>query len=475
MFLQQLAQIAQLLALEYIAADFQAQALGQAGTRIFHAHHALDPQAQPSGEVVITDLAFNHHHRVSLQQRLRRMKRLGKQRRFNARRAVVEGDKAHLVAFFVLHHPQRDNHPGNGLGITGRLEINNALAGKAADLTFVLVNRMTGQVQAQRVLLAFESLLERQFPGLAVVGIDVRIGLDEQAAKQVGVAAVMGARSLFGGLDRFFQRRQQHRTVLVDVGLPGFGLVMEKRPQAVKGTAADQAIEGALVDALEVNPGAKIEQISERPVLACLGNGFDRPLAHPLDRPKTINDPAFIVYRELELGGIHIRRVETQLHAANLFDQDHHLVGVVHIRRQYRGHKWRRVMGFQPGRLVRHQAVGSGVGFVETVTGEFFHQVENVTCKVRVNIVIGATFDETATLLGHFFGFFLAHGPAQHVCAAEGIAGHDLGNLHHLFLIQDDAVGWCQYGLEAFVLIVRVRVRQFGAAVLTVDKVINHA
>lgn len=145
---------------------------------------------------------------------------------------------------------------------------------------------MTGQVQAQRVLLAFESLLERQFPGLAVVGIDVRIGLDEQAAKQVGVAAVMGARSLFSCLDRFFQRRQQHRTVLVDVGLPGLGLVMEKRPQTVQRTTADQAIEGALVDALEVNPGTEIEQISERPVLACLGDGFDRPLAHPLIAPR---------------------------------------------------------------------------------------------------------------------------------------------------------------------------------------------
>jgi len=403
------------------------------------------------------------------------MKRLGKQRRFNARRTVIESDKAHLVAFFVLHHPQRDNHPGNGLGITGWLEINNALAGKAADLALVLVNRMAGQVQAQSVLLAFESLLERQFPGLAVVGIDVRISLDKQPAKQVGVPAVMGARSLFGCLDRFFQRRQQHRTVLVDVGLPGLGLVMEKRPQAVKGTAADQAIKSTLVDTFEVNPGAEIEQILERAVLTRLGNGLDRPLAHPLDRPQAINDPAFIVHRELELRGIHIRRIETQLHAANLFDQDHHLVGVVHIRRQYRGHKWRRVVGFQPCGLVRHQAVGSGVGFVETVTGEFFHQVENVTGQVSVNIVIGATFNKATALLGHFFRFFLAHGPTQHVSAAEGIPGHDLGNLHHLFLIQDDAVSGCQYRLEAFVLIIGVRVRQFGTAVLTVDKVINHA
>jgi hypothetical protein len=115
------------------------------------------------------------------------------------------------------------------------------------------------------------------------------------------------------------------------------------------------------------------------------------------------------------------------------------------------------------------------VGFVETITGEFFHQVENVTGQVGVDIVGGATFNETAALLGHFLGFFLTHGPAQHVRTAEGVAGHDLGDLHHLFLIQDDAVGRGQYGLEAFVLVVGVRVSQFGAAVFTVDKVIHHA
>ncbi|MNM80078.1 hypothetical protein D3C81_920280 [compost metagenome] len=132
-------------------------------------------------------------------------------------------------------------------------------------------------------------------------------------------------------------------------------------------------------------------------------------------------------------------------------------------------------MRFQPCGLVRHQAVGGGVGFVEAVTGEFFHQVENVTGEVSVDIVGGATFNETAALLGHFLGLFLTHGSTQHVRTAEGVAGHDLGDLHHLFLIQDDAVSRRQYWLEAFVLVVRVRIGQFGATVLTVDEVVNHA
>ncbi|MNQ31510.1 hypothetical protein D3C85_448860 [compost metagenome] len=287
--------------------------------------------------------------------------------------------------------------------------------------------------------------------------------------------AVAGARGLFCSLDRFFHSRQQDRPVAVDIGLIGFRLVMEVRAKTIQCTAADQTVQGALVDTLEVDPGAEIEQILERTFLTRLGNRLDRPFANPLDRTQPINNAAFVINRELELRCIHIRRVEAQLHGANFFDQGHDLVGVVHVRRQYRSHEWSRVMRFQPCGLVRHQAVGGGVGFVEAVTGEFFHQVENVTGQVRVDVVSGATFNETAALLGHFFGLFLTHRPTQHVRAAEGVAGHHLGDLHHLFLVQDDAVGRRQYRLETLVLVVGVRVGNLRAAVLAVDEVVDHA
>ena len=308
-----------------------------------------------------------------------------------------------------------------------------------------------------------------------MVGVDIRIFFDEQPAKQVGVAAVMGPGGLFGGLDRLFHGGEQHRAVAVDIGLVSLRFIMEIRAEPVECAAANQAIEGALVDALEVNPGTEVEQILERPVLARLGDGFHRAFAHALDRAEAIDDAAFVVHRELELRGVHVRRVEAQFHGAHFLDQGHDLVGVVHIRREYRGHERRRIVGFQPGGLVRHQAVGGGVGFVETITGEFLHQVENVTRQVGVDIVSRTALNETATLLGHFLGLFLTHGATQHVRTTKGIASHHLGNLHHLFLIQDDAVGRCQYGLQALVLVVGVRVSQFGAAVLTVDEVIHHA
>ncbi len=115
------------------------------------------------------------------------------------------------------------------------------------------------------------------------------------------------------------------------------------------------------------------------------------------------------------------------------------------------------------------------MGLVEAVTGEFLHQVEDVTRQIGVDIVSGATLNETATLLGHFLWLLLTHRATQHVGAAQGIARHHLSNLHHLFLIQDDAVGRRQYWLEAFILVIGMRVRQLGTPVLTVDEVIHHA
>ncbi len=82
---------------------------------------------------------------------------------------------------------------------------------------------------------------------------------------------------------------------------------------------------------------------------------------------------------------------------------------------------------------------------------------------------------KAAALLGHFVRLLLTHRTAQHVRAAEGIAGQHLGDLHHLFLVQDDAVGRLQHRLQRLVLPLDVRVGDLFAPVLTVDEVIHHA
>ncbi|CQB92685.1 Uncharacterised protein [Salmonella enterica subsp. enterica serovar Typhimurium str. DT104] len=112
--------------------------------------------------------------------------------------------------------------------------------------------------------------------------------------------------------------------------------------------------------------------------------------------------------------------------------------------------------------------------FVKPVTGEFLHQVKDFHRQFAVDTVLFRAFFKNGTLFGHLLRLFLTHRTTQHIRAAESIPGKYLGNLHHLFLIQNDAVGRLQYRLQAFMLPLNVRVREFFTTVLTVDEVIYH-
>ena len=112
--------------------------------------------------------------------------------------------------------------------------------------------------------------------------------------------------------------------------------------------------------------------------------------------------------------------------------------------------------------------------FVKAITGEFLHQVKDLHRQLAVNAIFLRAFFEDRTLLGHLFRFFLTHRTTQHIRAAEGIAGKLLGDLHDLFLVQDNAIGWLQYRFQTFMLPLYVRIRYLFTAVFTVDKVIHH-
>ncbi len=112
--------------------------------------------------------------------------------------------------------------------------------------------------------------------------------------------------------------------------------------------------------------------------------------------------------------------------------------------------------------------------FVKSVTREFLHQVEDFHRQFSVDSVLFCTFSKYRTLLSHLFRLFLTHRTTQHIRATEGITRKHLRNLHDLFLIQDDAVGWLQYRFQAFMLPLHVRIGDLFATMFTVDKVIHH-
>ena len=99
-------------------------------------------------------------------------------------------------------------------------------------------------------------------------------------------------------------------------------------------------------------------------------------------------------------------------------------------------------MRLQPGGLVGDQRVSGGVALVEAVAGELVDQIEQLVRLVCGNPVHPRTALDEARALGVHLGLdLLAHRAAQQVGLAEAGAGEHLGRLHHLLLIDEDAVG----------------------------------
>ena len=76
-----------------------------------------------------------------------------------------------------------------------------------------------------------------------------------------------------------------------------------------------------------------------------------------------------------------------------------------------------------------------------------------------------APVDEALALRVHLGVDLLAHGAAQQVGFAERIAGQHLRDLHHLLLVDDDAVGLLQDRLEHRMEVLRLLVAVLAGAV----------
>ena len=121
----------------------------------------------------------------------------------------------------------------------------------------------------------------------------------------------------------------------------------------VHGAAPDQRFHGALVDLFQVNASAKIENILiGLAITTPFDDALDRALAQAFDRTEAIDNLAFVVNSKRVFRTANVGHQKIQLHVPALFHQRYHLVGVLHVGSQYRGHEFCRVMGFQPECLV---------------------------------------------------------------------------------------------------------------------------
>ena len=84
--------------------------------------------------------------------------------------------------------------------------------------------------------------------------------------------------------------------------------------------------------------------------------------------------------------------------------------------------------------------------FIEAVAGKVNHEVEDVIRRLFIDAILHGACDKGIAVLLQDLRLLVSHGAAEHVGLAEGKTAHDRGDLHDLFLIEDDAVGFLQDG-----------------------------
>jgi hypothetical protein len=178
-----------------------------------------------------------------------------------------------------------------------------------------------------------------------------------------------------------------------------------------------------------------------------------RPAPDILQRGKRILDHP-VPDRELDARGIDRRGIDRHLQPQRLAPEQLQLVGVAEVERHRGGDELDGEIRLQIGRLVGDDGVAGGVGLVEAVAGELRHQVEDVVGLRPVHALLDRAGDEALLLLVHLALDLLAHGAAQQIGLAERIARQHLGDLHHLLLVDDDAIGLLEDRLEHRVQVV---------------------
>ena len=98
-------------------------------------------------------------------------------------------------------------------------------------------------------------------------------------------------------------------------------------------------------------------------------------------------------------------------------------------------------MRLQIGREVRDDAVRGGVRLVERVVGERHENIPEGRNGLGRETALGHSGGERCKFFVENFLLFLSHGSPKVVCLGERVSGNSLSNLHHLLLVNDQAVG----------------------------------
>ncbi len=386
----------------------------------------LHSQALHVAELV--DVNLHLHAGAGLQERPHAGQRFRERDHFHLAGGVGDDRDAHAAAVARARLVARDDDagklPGRRSAAHRLLELRDGLRPEPPENRFVFFERVAGEERADGVVFAGEPLGRK--PGLHVGQAQgLRLAAATEQLRLAVDASVLGA-----GRDRHD---------CLDGG-------MDARPvgfELVEGAGRGQAFEGTLVDGARADPRREVCEVAERPVAAHLDEMLDRVAAHVAQGGQRIVDHA-VLYRELHPGPVDRRRCDLDAHPGRLTAEQADLLGRPHVERHRRREELGRKVRLQIRRLVGDERVGGGMRLVEAVVGELRHQFEDVFGLGLGDAPLDRASDEALALLLHFRADLLAHGAAQEIGFAKRVARELLRNLHHLFLVDDDAVGLLQ-------------------------------
>ncbi len=304
------------------------------------------------------------------------------------------------------------------------------------------LDRVAREPEAEGLALAAQALAER--PGLCF-GKRHRLGFGG-AAEEPALPGDEGVGRAGGGGHQQFGGREDAGTL---------------QPETVEGAGRRKRLHLAAVQRARIDAVDEIVEAAEGPVGGAFGADVGhRAFADALQRAECVADGDLsvlifprrrrrqILEREIGRRGIDAGPQQRHAEAAQVVNQHAELVGQVDIVGHGAGVEGGRVVRFQPGGLPGDEGIGGRVAFVEAVAGELVDQVEDELGLGPGHAVGLGTLDEAGALRVHLGLDLLAHGAPEQIGLAQRVAGEHLRDLHHLLLVDDDAVGGLQYGFE---------------------------
>ena len=266
---------------------------------------------------------------------------------------------------------------------------------------------------------------------------------------------------------------------VVDYLLVGMEEPLARVAQGVECPSLDQRLDRPLVEHHGVAALREVVEVSEGSV----GGPFDldqlhQPLTHvahcgePEDDPtRRLPRPSVQRGHRLEIRTCHVdvRYVHDDAQHPALVQVHGGLVQVRLDACQQGRQVLHRIVGLEIGDLVGDQAVAVRMALVEGVVGELLDDVEQFLAQGRAVAGGVAAAHEGRTLLLHELPYLLATGLPEVVGLCQRVASELLGDPHHRFLVDHEAVGVGQEFLG-----IRVEVVHRLPAVLSIGIVVVH-